>query len=93
MIAVGSRFDDRITGRLEASSRLEQNPHPHSSVFINKNVKVDLAIDGDCAHVLEDRVRLWRVSAVVPDKKALTSVVGADRQMAGEKLACLPQLE
>ena len=72
MIAVGSRFDDRITGRLDAFSPGSKKIHididPSS---INKNVKADLAIVGDCAHVLEDMVRLWRQSAVVPDKKAL----------------------
>jgi len=72
MIAVGARFDDRITGRLDAFSPHSKKIHididPSS---INKNVKVDLGIVGDCAHVLEDMVRLWRQSAVVPDKKAL----------------------
>jgi acetolactate synthase-1/2/3 large subunit len=72
MIAVGSRFDDRITGRLDAFSPNSKKIHididPSS---INKNVKVDLAIVGDCAHVLEDMVRLWRANAIVPDKKAL----------------------
>ena len=74
MIAVGARFDDRITGRLDAFSPDSKKIHididPSS---INKNVKVDLGIVGDCAHVLEDMVRLWRASAVVPDKKALES--------------------
>ena len=72
MIAVGARFDDRITGRLDdfspGSKKIHIDIDPSS---INKNVKVDLAIVGDCAHVLEDMVRLWRQSAVVPDKKAL----------------------
>ncbi len=72
MIAVGARFDDRITGRLDSFSPGSKKIHididPSS---INKNVKVDLAIIGDCAHVLEDMVRLWRASALVPDKKAL----------------------
>jgi acetolactate synthase I/II/III large subunit len=74
MIAVGSRFDDRITGRLDAFSPGSKKIHididPSS---INKNVKVDVAIVGDCAHVLEDMVRLWRASGVVPDKKALAA--------------------
>src|SRR6187549_1483193 len=72
MICVGARFDDRITGRIDAFSPGSKNIHididPSS---INKNVKVDVPIVGDCAHVLEDMVRLWRASAVVPDKKAL----------------------
>src|SRR5690606_2837466 len=38
---------------------------------INKNVKVDIGIVGDCAHVLEDMVRLWRSSAPQVDKAAL----------------------
>jgi acetolactate synthase I/II/III large subunit len=72
MICIGARFDDRITGRLDAFSPGSRKIHvdidPSS---INKNVKVDIPIIGDCAHVLEDMVRLWRASAIQPDKKAL----------------------
>jgi acetolactate synthase I/II/III large subunit len=72
MICIGARFDDRITGRLDAFSPASKKIHididPSS---INKNVKVDIAIIGDCAHVLEDFVRLWRASAAQTDKKAL----------------------
>jgi acetolactate synthase-1/2/3 large subunit len=71
MIAVGSRFDDRITGRLDAFSPGSKKIHididPSS---INKNVKVDLPIVGDCAHVLEDLLRVWRHSGAKSDKKA-----------------------
>jgi acetolactate synthase-1/2/3 large subunit len=72
MIAVGARFDDRITGRLDAFSPGSKKIHididPSS---INKNVKVDLGIIGDVAHVLEDMVRLWRTSAPQVDAGAL----------------------
>jgi acetolactate synthase I/II/III large subunit len=72
MICIGARFDDRITGRLDAfspgSKKIHVDIDPSS---INKNVKVDIPIIGDCAHVLEDMVRLWRASAAQPDKKAL----------------------
>jgi acetolactate synthase I/II/III large subunit len=72
MICIGARFDDRITGRLDAFSPASKKIHididPSS---INKNVKVDVPIVGDCAHVLEDMVRLWRTSAIHPDKKTL----------------------
>src|SRR5690606_27124159 len=72
MIAIGARFDDRITGRLDAfspnSRKIHIHIHPSS---INKNVKVDIGIVGDCAHVLEDMVRLWRSSAPQVDKAAL----------------------
>ncbi len=72
MVAVGSRFDDRITGRLDAFSPGSKKIHididPSS---INKNVKVDLGIVGDCAHVLDDMVRLWRSGGYKTDKKAI----------------------
>ncbi|MGB8245692.1 MAG: acetolactate synthase 3 large subunit [Pseudolabrys sp.] len=72
MICVGARFDDRITGRLDAFSPGSKKIHididPSS---INKNVQVDVPIIGDCAHVLEDMVRLWRTGAIHPDKKSL----------------------
>ncbi len=72
MIAVGSRFDDRITGRIDAFSPGSKKIHididPSS---INKNVKVDVPIVGDCAHVLEDLLRVWREAGAKTDKKAL----------------------
>ncbi len=72
MIAVGARFDDRITGRLDAFSPASKKIHididPSS---INKNVKVDLPIVGDCAHVLDDLLRAWRAASPKLDKKAL----------------------
>jgi acetolactate synthase-1/2/3 large subunit len=72
MICIGARFDDRITGRLDAFSPNSKKIHvdidPSS---INKNVRADVGIIGDCAHVLEDMVRLWRSSAATPDKKAM----------------------
>ena len=71
MVCVGARFDDRITGRLDAFSPGSKKIHididPSS---INKNVKVDLGIIGDCGHVLEDMVRLWRSMSPQTDKKA-----------------------
>jgi acetolactate synthase I/II/III large subunit len=72
MICIGARFDDRITGRIDAFSPGSRKIHididPSS---INKNVKVDLPIIGDCAHVLEDMVRLWRSTSAQPDKAAI----------------------
>jgi acetolactate synthase I/II/III large subunit len=74
MICIGARFDDRITGRLDAfspgSKKIHVDIDPSS---INKNVRADVGIIGDCAHVLEDMVRLWRTGAVTPDKKALAA--------------------
>lgn len=71
MLCVGARFDDRITGRLNAFSPNSKKIHididPSS---INKNVRADIGILGDVGHVLEDLVRLWRATAKA-DKKAL----------------------
>ena len=67
MIAVGARFDDRITGRIDAFSPGSKKIHididPSS---INKNVKVDLPIVGDCANVLEDMLSVWRAGSPPP---------------------------
>jgi acetolactate synthase-1/2/3 large subunit len=74
MICVGARFDDRITGRLDAfaphSKKIHIDIDPSS---INKNVKVDIAIVGDCAHVLGDMVRLWRETRAAPDRAAIAA--------------------
>src|SRR5258705_7471517 len=74
MLCVGARFDDRITGRIDAfspgSKKIHVDIDPSS---INKNVKVDIPIIGDCAHVLEDMVRLWRSTAMHADNAALAA--------------------
>jgi acetolactate synthase I/II/III large subunit len=72
MINVGARFDDRITGRTDAFSPGSRKIHididPSS---INKNIRVDIPVIGDCAHALEEMVRLWKESRAKPDKAAL----------------------
>ncbi|MGN6451045.1 MAG: acetolactate synthase 3 large subunit [Brucella intermedia] len=72
MLCVGARFDDRITGRLNAFSPNSKKIHididPSS---INKNVRVDVPIIGDVAHVLEDIVRQFRASERKPEKQAI----------------------
>lgn len=72
MVCVGARFDDRITGRLDAfapnSKKIHIDIDPSS---INKNVRVDLPIIGDVGHVLEDMLRIWKTKAEQIDKKAL----------------------
>ena len=72
MFCIGARFDDRITGRIDAfspgSKKIHVDIDPSS---INKNVKVDLPIIGDCGYVLEDMVRLWRAAGPVSNKNAL----------------------
>ena len=60
ILCVGARFDDRVTGRLDAFS-------PHSTKIhididrssINKTVPVDLPIVGDCGKVLAQLIAAW----------------------------------
>lgn len=71
MICIGARFDDRITGRLDAfspdSKRIHIDIDPSS---INKNVRVDVPIVGDATYVMEDMLRLWKAEAPQLDKAA-----------------------
>jgi acetolactate synthase-1/2/3 large subunit len=72
MVCVGARFDDRITGRLDAfspgSKRIHIDIDPSS---INKNTRADVGIIGDCAYVLEEMLRVWRETAPQIDRNAL----------------------
>jgi acetolactate synthase I/II/III large subunit len=74
LINIGARFDDRITGRIDAFSPHSRKIHvdidPSS---INKNVKADIGIIGDCAHVLEQMLAAWRETKPSIDKPALKS--------------------
>ncbi len=72
MINIGARFDDRVTGRLDAfspgSKKIHVDIDPSS---INKNVVVDVPIVGDAASVLRDFIRLWKEKRPRRDAKAL----------------------
>src|SRR3954452_20305018 len=74
MINLGARFDDRITGRLDAFSPGSRKIHvdidPSS---INKTVKAELGIIGDCGAVLKDMLKVWRETSPKPDKPALAA--------------------
>ncbi|WP_370678079.1 acetolactate synthase 3 large subunit [Pleomorphomonas sp. PLEO] len=71
MVCIGARFDDRITGRIDAFSPNSKKIHididPSS---INKNVVVDLPIVGDVGSVLEDMMAAWNARKPVQDKAA-----------------------
>src|SRR5205814_1172528 len=54
LIAVGMRFDDRVTGDLKTYARDARKIHIEiDRSEINKNVKVDSALVGDAREVLE----------------------------------------
>ena len=61
VIALGSRFDDRVTGRLDAFSPYSRKIHVDiDRSSINKTVRVDLSVVADVGHALEDMVRIWK---------------------------------
>ena len=88
MINIGARFDDRITGRIDAFSPNSIKAHvdidPSS---INKVIRVDIPIVGDVAHVLEDILNIWKSRG----RKTNTSAIAEwQRQIADwRKVNCL----
>lgn len=70
MLAIGARFDDRVTGRLDAFA-------PHARIIhvdvdpssINKIVKVDVPIIGDAAYILKNIIQCLRALQPVLNKK------------------------
>jgi acetolactate synthase-1/2/3 large subunit len=60
IVAIGARFDDRVTGRLDAFAPEAKKIHIDiDRAQINKIVPVDLGIIGDCGHVLEQLLEAW----------------------------------
>ena len=74
LIAIGARFDDRVTGNIEKFC-------PHAKIVhvdvdpssISKNVKVDVPIVGEVAQVLRELTRALDESGRKPDAEALAS--------------------
>ncbi|MCW5686574.1 MAG: acetolactate synthase 3 large subunit [Pseudolabrys sp.] len=89
MICIGARFDDRITGRLDAFAPYARKIHVDiDASSINKNVKVDIPIVGDCAHVMRDMLKVWRGIAPKQDEKARKEWQGKiDRWRSRKSLA------
>ena len=97
MVCIGARFDDRVTGRLDAFS-------PHSTKIhididrasINKTVQVDLPILGDCAEVLNQLVTAWgsRKAQDLTEWKARIDGWRGRQSLAypANKTAIMPQL-
>jgi acetolactate synthase I/II/III large subunit len=68
LIALGSRFDDRVTGRLDAfspgSKKIHLDVDPSQ---INKNVRVDLPIIADAGRALRAMIDAWKEEKLSPD--------------------------
>ena len=97
MVCIGARFDDRVTGRLDAFA-------PHSTKIhididrasINKTVPVDLPILGDCGAVLDQLIQAWgsRKAQDLTEWKARVDGWRARNSLAypANKSAIMPQL-
>jgi acetolactate synthase-1/2/3 large subunit len=72
MLNIGARFDDRITGRLDAfspgSTKIHIDIDPSS---INKNVRADLPIIADAGFALEDLIKVFKARQKKIDQAAL----------------------
>jgi len=72
LIAIGARFDDRVTGDLKKFC-------PHARIIhididpssISKNVKVEIPIVGEAAAIMQDMIKLIKADKRRPDKAAL----------------------
>ncbi|WP_040856216.1 biosynthetic-type acetolactate synthase large subunit [Thiorhodovibrio frisius] len=88
LIAIGARFDDRVTGKIEHFC-------PHATIIhidvdpssISKNVRVDIPIVGPVETVLADMLGLLREMKAQPDKAAITA--WWEQIDAWRKLDCL----
>ena len=94
MINIGARFDDRVTGRLDAfspgSKKIHVDIDPSS---INKNVRVDVPIVGDVAHVLEEMIEIWDAQDARPDAEALDAWWGRIAEWRSKDCLCYTHTE
>nr|WP_321984263.1 biosynthetic-type acetolactate synthase large subunit [uncultured Lichenicoccus sp.] len=71
LINIGARFDDRVTGRLDAfspgSAKIHVDIDPSS---INKIVPVDVAVVGDAGRAIEMMIEAWHADPAAPDREA-----------------------
>ncbi len=88
LIAIGARFDDRVTGKIEKFCPTAKIIHIDiDPASISKNVKVDVPIVGAVSNVLKEMFKLLRVIERTPDEQALNDWWGKIK--AWRKIECL----
>ena len=84
LIAVGMRFDDRVTGNINTYARQAKIIHMDiDPAEINKNVKIDVPVLGDCKETLAELTKLvrekkhteWIASFEEHEKKEFENVI------------------
>ncbi len=74
LIAIGARFDDRVTGNIEKFCPTARIVHIDiDPASISKNVKVDVPIVGPVGPVLDDMLKVLDESKREPDAEAITA--------------------
>ncbi len=88
MINIGARFDDRVTGRLDAFSPNSKKIHIDiDESNINKTINVDVPIIGDVKQVVEKMIEVWKEKKFQTDDKALK--LWWDKITKWKKVDCL----
>ena len=84
LIAVGMRFDDRVTGKVDTYARQAKIIHMDiDPAEINKNIKIDVPVLGDCKETLAELTKLvrekkhteWIASFEEHEKKEFENVI------------------
>ncbi len=74
LIAIGARFDDRVTGNIEKFCPTAKIIHVDiDPASISKNVKVDVPIVGPVAQVLDDMLDMLRHEKRKPNAEAIVA--------------------
>lgn len=72
LIAIGARFDDRVTGNIEKFAPRAKIIHVDiDPASISKNVRVDIPIVGGVNNVIKDMIKLIKESDIKADKDAI----------------------
>jgi acetolactate synthase-1/2/3 large subunit len=72
MINIGARFDDRVTGRLDAFSVGSKKIHVDvDASSINKIIAVDIPIAADAGETIDMMIALWKKKKIAAQKEAL----------------------
>ena len=74
LIAIGARFDDRVTGNIEKFCPTAKIIHVDiDPASISKNIKVDIPIVGSVKNVLDDMIRVLKDKSDKKDEEALAN--------------------
>ncbi len=72
MINIGARFDDRVTGRLDAFSPNSKKIHVDIDASnINKAIKVDIPVVGDVKNIVKSMIEIWNKGNYKIDSSSL----------------------